>query len=115
MATHEAVLTQTRAGDRIEHRGHRSRAKKTITVGREWEVSLEGKVIGTVVYRLFSRERRTPGRTYVNARWNSPGWGYRADLLSPTIEAYSKKDAVEKILSRYKTIPVAAINEAELS
>jgi hypothetical protein len=41
-----------------------------------YRVEVDGVVIGYVYRQQFTRERRTPGRRYVNRRWQSPGWTF---------------------------------------
>lgn len=95
------VLTQTKAGHKVKHRGIRSYEVKEITVDREWTVTLDGVVIGRITYSMITRERKTPGRRYVNSRWESPGW--RAYLPSAGAygygrESYSRADAVRHLV-----------------
>ena len=47
---------------------------RTVMVNRVYELSYEGEVIGYAQRRLVTREQRTPGRRYVNRRWESPAW-----------------------------------------
>ncbi len=92
-------------GHPVEYKGKRSWGHaRTIKVDRVWHVLYDGEVIGSIVYRMFTREQRTPGKMYVNSRWQSPGWGYRSgearsayDFHRP-LEAFTKKDAVESIV-----------------
>jgi len=71
------TLEQTREGYQIEHRGRRSREKRTITVDRQWYVYLDGELIGQIEYAMLTRETGPAARRYVSARWYSPGWRYR--------------------------------------
>jgi len=62
------------------------------------DVLLDGVRLGRVARVPIERERRTPGRRYVNARWYSPGWKcYPADG-SWAPEAQSRRDGVERLL-----------------
>lgn len=103
-------VVQVTDGEPVEYSGKRF-AKKTIKVGRIWQVLYDGEVIGAILYTLITREQRTPGRRYVNSRWKSPGWQYTTDAekaknansqyssaFHRAGEAYSKKDAVENIV-----------------
>lgn len=94
----EPIVRLTKEGRPIEHRGPRAFEARTIKIDREWEVSIDGEVIGYVVYRMLTREQRTPGRRYVNRRWQSPGWEYRENSYWRGFEAYSKKDAIERLV-----------------
>ena len=97
------VVTQVREGEAIEFSGKRSWGqKRTITVGRMWEVSLGGEVIGYIHYRLLTREQRTPGKRYVNSRWRSPGWTTSDTMHGRNVEAYSKKDAIERLVRQHE-------------
>lgn len=101
-------VLEDRPGEKIVHTGRRSRRKRTITVNRVLKVTYDGKVIGTICYKLLTREQRTPGRTYVNARWQSPGWAYsyrdESGHYFSGLEAYSKTDAIEKIVSHHERL-----------
>ncbi|WNM68257.1 hypothetical protein SEA_JDAWG_49 [Microbacterium phage JDawG] len=103
----EVKLVQTHAGREVEYSGRRSYDKKMITVGKAWDVLLGDEVIGTIEYRMFTREDRTPGRMYVNSRWESPGWGYTegARHTGRQWEARSKKDALERIVRAHTRKP----------
>lgn len=74
--------------------------KRVVRVGRVWEASVGGEVIGFVHYRLVTRERRTPGKQYVNARWHSPGWVAGDDRFSAPSwhEKFSRKDVLESLV-----------------
>ncbi len=94
-------LVQTKLGREIEHRGKRGN-KRTITVNREWDVYLDDVKIGSIVYRLMTREQRTPGRRYVNSRWESPGWEAITVGSWRGLERSSKKDAIEYLVWRHE-------------
>ncbi len=72
--TVEVVLVQTEEGRPERYRGHNSRRLVTVTVDREWDVFFEGEYVGSVLYSMLTRERRSGQRTYVDSRWRSPGW-----------------------------------------
>ena len=65
-----------------------------------WDVVLDGEVIGRVRKAMITRERRSPGKRYVNARWQSPGWRYyRPGMVSSNgLECQSRTHGVERIL-----------------
>jgi hypothetical protein len=74
--------------------------RKTVNLPT-YEVVLDGKVIGRVERGMLTRERRTPGKRYVNARWRSPGWRYytgTGTAWGRSLEATSRRDGVERIL-----------------
>lgn len=92
-------LRQVNAGTprEVGRPGHR----RTVMVDREWEVYLDGTMIGSIRYGLITRERRTPGRTYVNARWSSPGWTYAYPSdpgYQRWLEGFSKAESVRYLL-----------------
>ena len=106
----EVQIVQIAEGHEVEYRGRRSYRPRTIRVGRVWHVLYDGEVIGAILYALRTRERRTSGRGYVDARWQSPAWllirgekakeatlGY-ASAFGRAGEATSKKAAVESIV-----------------
>ncbi|HEX8321603.1 hypothetical protein [Longimicrobium sp.] len=85
--TVELVLTSTR--DAVHKR-------EPIKLPR-YQVRLDGETIGTVERALLTRERRTPGRRYVNSRWESPGWRY-ARTGSRSLECTSRRSGVVEVL-----------------
>lgn len=105
----EAILVQTNEGTEREYRGRNSSRKRTVTVGREWDVFLpDGTFIGTIRYAMITRERRTGQRTYVDARWQSPGWTYRTPAADGSrnsfngFEGYTKGESVEKLINDHE-------------
>lgn len=95
----EVKLVVVHEGRKVEYQGRGYSAKKQITIGKVWDVLLDDEVIGQIEYRMFTRENRTPGRMYVNSRWESPGWGYSTGSgFGRQFEASSKKDALERIV-----------------
>lgn len=103
-------VVQVSEGRPVEFRGQRG-TKRTVKVGRIWLVLYDGEVIGAILYSLHTREQRTPGRTYVNRRWQSPGWsmvkGEKAKNATEHStmfrgEAYTKKDAIERIVNDHE-------------
>ncbi len=73
--------------------------KRMVKVGRVFRVEIDGRMVGRVKYAMVTRERRTPGKRYVNARWQSPGWLYvDGDGDYRYFECYSRKDGVERII-----------------
>lgn len=93
-------------GRPIEYRGRIRHAMRRVTIDRVWHVYLDGEPVGAIAYVMRTRETRTRGRTYVNTRWQSPAWMWTARRPDPNLptpyfngaEAYSKADAVERIL-----------------
>lgn len=65
-----------------------------------YDVVLNGQVVGRVSKTMITRERRTPGNRYVNARWQSPGWRYNrlGSRFSRGWECGSRKDGIERLL-----------------
>lgn len=68
-------------------------------------VSDDGSIIGTVAQEMATFERRTPGRRYVNARWQSPRWFYYvAGQVWRSRMAYTtRKDAVGALVEVTRT------------
>lgn len=110
MTAEKIQVIQVNEGRAVEFRGKLRNRARTIKVGRIWHVYYDGEVIGAIRYALMTREQRTPGRTYVNSRWQSPGWqaiyGEKAKNATTEYatgfhrarEHYSKKDAIESIV-----------------
>lgn len=69
-------------------------------VGQVYEITLDGERIGYAHYRLVTRERRTPGKRYVNARWYSPAWlaSQEEGYAPPHREQSSRKAVIESLL-----------------
>ena len=83
----------------------RSFGRKTITIGRVWQVLYNGEVIGGIRHDMMTRERRIPGRMYVESRWESPGWQRTAkdpaehwNAFHRALESSSRKSAIESIV-----------------
>lgn len=97
-------LVQTKEGREVTYRGHIRGQKITVKVDREWDVFLDDEKIGSIRYHMLTRERKTPGRMYVNSRWESPGWtwhplgggGWRG------FELDSRKWCVEALVNFHK-------------
>lgn len=85
-------LVKTEVGTIRELKG------KQVRVGVEWEIYRDGVYIGTVTHRLFTRERGPAGARYVHSRWESMGWGYASERAGRQLEAFSKRDAIERIV-----------------
>jgi hypothetical protein len=51
--------------------GRRRRVERKL---KAYDVILDGIIIGSVCERMVTFESRTPGRVYVNYRWESPRW-----------------------------------------
>jgi hypothetical protein len=63
---------------------------------------------------MVTRERRTPGRRYVDARWESPGWLYTSGATryaSRSYDASSRKDGIERLIR--EAVPEIPWNESE--
>lgn len=75
----ELQLTQTEAGRYATHTPRRRGPRRTVTVGRYWDVHHDGKLVAQIRYIMITRETRSRGRTYVNSRWESPGWQVTTD------------------------------------
>lgn len=106
-------------GTEVEYRGRRAQRIKRAKVDRVWHVVVDGEVIGSIAYVMLTRELRTPGRMYVNARWESPGWKYAAKVYNSAreglgfargIEAYSRADAVKRLLWEWRRRKEAEAN-----
>lgn len=86
---------------RLVKTGTATYKRETISLP-EYEVVLNGTAIGRVYRAMLTRERRTPGRTYVNARWYSPGWRYNSSDQrhwgSRGFEATSRRDGIERLV-----------------
>ena len=88
----------------IEHRGIRFSEKKNVRLAT-FDVVLDGEVIGQVARRMLTRERRTPGRRYVDARWTSPGWVYIEKGQWRSREVGSRREGVEHLLRYVAKLP----------
>lgn len=97
-------VVQTKMGHKVEYRGKNSFGLRKATIDREWEVRTdEGDVMGTLIYRMMTRERKTQGKMYVDARWQSPGWSVRfGSNFGRSIEVYSKSHGIEYIVNAYE-------------
>lgn len=95
-------------GDPIEYKGARSHRRRTATVDSLWYVyDAKGRYVGRVAHVMRTRERRSRGRTYVDARWQSPAWIYDYGFGDPEpafvtphfrgLEASSRADAVGRM------------------
>lgn len=89
---HEVVVAQIKEGEVLSLRG------KDVRIGQVFEVSWAGEVIGTVERRMVTRERKTPGKRYVDARWESPGWVRRRSAGDRSLECYTKSAGIEDLL-----------------
>lgn len=87
MNTVELVVIHT-------HTDTYKRAPITLT---EYDVLLNGVVLGRVGKAMITRERKTPGKRYVNARWYSPGWHY-CHHRGRYFECASRRDGIERLL-----------------
>lgn len=96
------------SGRQIDYKGPRYSRRK-VTIDRLWHVIFEGEVIGGIRYVMMTHEQRTPGRMYVNKRWESPGWSFMTgkptglhDLKFSHYSPYSKTNAVIRIFNDHK-------------
>lgn len=95
------VLRET--GRTVRH-GKRRRQETTL---KDYNVlAPDGSIIGVVMLKMQTFEQKTPGRVYVNSRWESPRW-FRALGDSPygggRYWSYfeTRKQAVEALLHDY--------------
>jgi hypothetical protein len=70
------TLVLTNEGKPLEQK-NRWGETKTIQINRVWEVRRGEEVLGTIDYRMVTKERKAKGQRYVLARWSVPGWSYR--------------------------------------
>lgn len=104
------TVRQVADGEKIQYQGRKSPEKRSITINRVFHVIFDGRVIGSIAYKMFTRESRSKGARYVNARWSSPGWTYTTremrdvyDFGWPTYDlAYGgKSGAVQHIVEHH--------------
>lgn len=78
--------------------------KRTVKIDRVWHVMLGMEIIGTVRYEMVTHEQRTPGRRYVNKRWQVPAyrWSMGDKRYGRALEADSRKWAVDSIIRDHK-------------
>lgn len=96
-----ATITQTHKGEPTTYHP-RSGGSQFVTTGQTFTVALDGEIIGTVERAMVTRESRTPGKRYVNARWYSPGWLYRIGPVGESrrgIESSTKREGIERLVS----------------
>jgi hypothetical protein len=97
----EPTLVQTSEGYAKEIKSKYGQ-KRTVKIDRKWNVFEGEELIGTISYGMITRERKSPGKMYVNARWQSPGWTYReathVGLPSRSVEGSSKKNCVDRLM-----------------
>lgn len=87
-------IEEVNAGEHITVRGRR------VLVGQEYDVYLLGTFIGKVRKSMVTRERRTRGRTYVNARWQTPAWQRSRPSLYPSwFEDSSRVHAIRSLIA----------------
>lgn len=97
-------VVQIEAGHEREYRGHHRGQLMKARVGRVWDVLIDGEVVGEVRFDMRTRETKSYGRTYVNSRWESPGWTWRMKELGwgRGLERSSKKQCVAAIVNNYE-------------
>lgn len=87
-------IEEVNAGEHVTVRG------RQVLVGQEYDVYLLGAFIGKVRKSMVTRERRTRGRTYVNARWQSPAWQHTRPGAYPSwIEDTSRTTAIRSLVA----------------
>lgn len=64
----------------------------------EGQSLLAGKEVGIVRQRLFTRERKIPGKRYVLSRWESPGWVFEIGPGKTSAECYSRAQAAKGLI-----------------
>lgn len=74
----QLVMTDDGANNTFEKR-RRWGGAKIVTHMKRYDVLFEGKKVGEVYQDRETFERKTPGRTYVNARWTNVRWFYDLD------------------------------------
>jgi len=93
----------------------RSKLRKTPVVRlKDYDVFVQlGFVrvrLGRVFQSMATMERKTPGRMYVDARWESPRWYYEADgdhfrnVYSSPLE--TRREATQGLIDAYKRLHV---------
>lgn len=73
---------------------------RMVKIGREWQVTTaDGEELGFIGYEMLTRERTIPGKRYVAARWQSPGWVIRdrGQRYGRRTEVTSKTRGVERL------------------
>lgn len=80
-----------------ETREYRSIRSRPVTAHLPtYEVVLDGKVVGRVERRMFTREVGPASRPYVSARWESPGWA--AGSGWDAYDMLTRRRAMESVL-----------------
>lgn len=99
-------FVQTNKGEERQHKKWR-RGTIHITKLKEYDVfaTIDGErvKVGRVFQDLATFERKTPGRTYVNARWSSPRW--YAQLPSAYVRGSyfeSRREATEGLMKAWE-------------
>lgn len=71
--------------------------KGTELVG--YDIMLDGVLVGRVMRVMMTREQRTPGKRYVNRRWQSPGWTFTlGSSFSGGWEQSTRGEAIGRVL-----------------
>lgn len=67
---------------------------------KSYDVFAFGGHVGIVALEMATLERSTPGRTYVDARWQSPRWFFYVGLNRGrrSIECTTRKEAVNRLI-----------------
>jgi hypothetical protein len=91
------VLIQTNEGTATVLKSKRG-GTRTVKLGREWRVELDGHEIGTIRYRMFTHQRRVPGMRNVSTQWQSPGWECTEPGSTYRSQETSKSAAIESLV-----------------
>lgn len=89
------TVTQIQEGRPVQV-GKPSR-RRTVLIDREWRVEDDGQLLGYIRYGMVTHERRSGQRTYVDARWESPGWKYQYPGGLHWFTETAKKHCLEKL------------------
>lgn len=91
------TVTQTRHGEPHTYPKARGGGSTTTRIGQRFEVARDGVILGYVERRLVTRERRLPGRRYVESRWESPAWVAVASGAVRGFEVRSKQAGIDRL------------------
>lgn len=109
--TEQSRVTLVRTDDGRKHTVFGRRDRKEVTLPA-YDVYLDGVPIGSVARAKVTREQRTPGRRYVNARWQGVAWRISGiDALSRSREVYSRTDGIRSLIEQYGGVPWSAARD----
>lgn len=102
----QVAIVQISEGEVVTHSPARGGGKREVRIGQAFEVRADdeqGQVLGVVERRMLTRERKIPGRRYVEARWESPGWvTYGPNSLgSKAMECFTKREGISALTMNY--------------